>query len=571
MTTSIRPAWLVSGQVRGWFNPALQLCCLLACSGSAGAATDLGGNAGTLMKLHRTRWNIDGKPVLGTYGAERVPDLQSVHEAGMNVVLAGHAHLDPSLPEGAFCREHGMKVLHHLTHFLYHRIRLSEPITADQTTLPLLDEHGAVDEGSHLVQIDDEIIRYEKMTKTALLNCQRGCTGTRPAAHREGIILFWPEGCAAEITKVKNSPNLFGYYVLDDSPGDAVSALRAMYQTIQKVDPGHRHPVCAGYGNTGSLANFAPGVCDILAIYQYPVGSRKYDRERTSLELQHILTAARRRVPGVPFLGIYQAFDGGPAKTGQGVPTPEQLREQLEDFVREGACGLIAFICHNPSVPGWGDIPALGEVVKQADREILATGGLRVRRETESMQRNRFQPAGHWRKPRALPGVVPAWYVMGPFEDTSGKMLDGVLPPDWEVDLAAVYPVKLGKAGWRLHETVNGTLGLTALWGEQLPNGVAYAVCYVTSPREQAVQLRISSDDDARVRINGREVYRHQEPGGLEYDKEIVPITLPAGKARIEIKVFNRRGMWGLFTRFTDQQGRPLKGLHFTPGEAVTR
>ena len=144
-------------------------------------------------------------------------------------------------------------------------------------------------------------------------------------------------------------------------------------------------------------------------------------------------------------------------------------------------------------------------------------------------------------------------------------MLDAVFRPETGVDLAAVYPVKLGSAKWRVRETINGTLGLTELWGEQLKNGVAYAVCDVTSPRTQTVQMRISSDDDAIVRLNGNEVYRHSEPGGLDYDKDIVPVTLPAGRSRLEAKVYNRRGMWGLFMRFTDQAGRPLKGLRFSP------
>jgi len=536
-----------------------------AVSGNARAVSHAGTDSGKLMKLHRTRWTVGGKPVLGTYGAERLEDLQRVRDAGMNVILAGNTHLDSKTPEGAFCLKNGIKVMHHLTQFVYHRVRLRDPITADQTSIPLFQIHGRVDEGSDLVQIDDELIRYEKMTDTELLNCRRGSDGTKASPHREGVILFWPEACAAEVEHVKNSPNLFGYYVLDDSPGDAVSALRGMYQTIQKVDPGKRHPVCAGFGNAGSIANFAPGVCDILLIYQYPVGRRQYDRERTSAEVQHMLTTARRRVPGVPFMGVYQSFDGAPASTGQGVPTPEQLREQLEDFVREGACGLVAFLCHNPQVPGWADIAGLGQEVEKANREILVTGGLHVRLETESMKRNRFQPAGHWKHPRSLPGVVPAWYVLGPFEDTPGKMLDADFPPDHGVDLAAVYPVKLGSAGWRVRETVNGTLGLTALWGEQLKSGLAYAVCDVTSPRTQTVQMRISSDDDARVLLNGKEVYRHSQPGGLDYDKEIVPVTLPTGKSRIEVKIYNRAGMWGLFMRFTDQHGRPLNGLRFSP------
>lgn len=520
------------------------------------------------MKLHQTRWTVGGKPVLGTYGADRLQDLQRVHDVGMNVVLGDEKHLDPNTPEGAFCREHGIKVLHHLTQFLYHRVRLREPITPDQRTIPLIPGHGRANPDSRLVQLDDELIRYDRMTDTELVNCQRGYDGTKAAAHREGLILFWPEACAAEVERVRNSPNLFGYYVLDDSPGDAVSALRAMYRTIHKHDPGKRHPVCAGFGNAGSVANFAPGVCDIMVIYQYPVGTRKYDRERTSAEVQHILTAARRRVPGIPFMGIYQAFDGRPAATGQGVPSPGQLREQLEDFVREGACGLIAYLCHHERLPGWADIEGLAPLVAEVNREILTTGRLTVRPETEAMRRQRFQPQGHWNKPRAFPGVVPAWFVLGPFVDTAGRRLDASFPPDRDFDLNRIYPVQLGSARWRVRPTVNGTLGLTELWGERVNGGIAYAVCDVTSPRQQVVQMRFCADDDASIRINGREVHRQHGPSGLEYDKDVVPVTLPSGRSRIEVKVHNRAGMWGMFMRFTDPAGRPLKGLRFWPDEA---
>lgn len=555
-------------------HDAIALAIILTTVGlcTAGAAKQPTKAVGKLMKLPHTRWTIDGNPVLGTYGATSLEDLKHVRDVGMNVILAGHAQLDPKTPEGAFCLKNGIKVICHMTQFVYHGIHLRDPITAEQTTIPLYEVHGRVDEGAHLVQIDDELIRYEKMTKTELVNCQRGCEGTKPAAHREGIILFWPEACAAEVDRVKNSPNLFGYYVLDDSPGDAVSALRAMYRIIHKHDPGNRHPVCAGYGDAGAVLNFAPGVCDIMLIYQYPVSAGKYDRERTSEEVQQMMAAARGRVPGIPFIGVYQAFDASPGATGRGVPTPGQLREQLEDFVREGACGLIAFLCHNTSLPGWGDLEGLEPVIGKADREILATGGLRVRPETEAMKRKRFEPQGYWKKPRPLPGVVPAWYVLGPFVDTSGKMLEADFPPDHGIDLDGIYPVKFGSARWRVHETTCGTLGLTALWAEHLKGGMAYTVCDVTSPRRQTVQMRVCSDDDAWVKLNGKEVYRHQGIRGIEFDKDVVPITLPAGRSRLEVKIYNRRGMWGLFMRFTDRHGHPLKGLRFSPaGNADAR
>ena len=523
----------------------------------------------SLVKLHPLPWQVNGQPLLGTYasGTDKLEELKKIHAVGMNLVLGDEGELDPTTAEGAYCLAHGIKVLHHLTNTIYHGVKLAEPISSEQKDIPLHFDNSLVKQTSHFVQIDDELICYERMMDTRLIGCQRGYGGTRPTVHQEGVILFWPQDCAIQIDRVKNSPNLFGYYVLDDSPGDAVSALRALYQTVQKADPGGRHPVCAGFGDAGSLVNLAPGVCDIMLIYWYPVSTKQYERERTSQEVQRMLTSARSRVPGIPFVGVYQAFDGSIAKTGQGVPTPEQLREQLEDFVREGASGLIAFISHAASLPGWADRPELERVIGQANREIIETGGLRVQPETESMRRDRLQPQGFWSEPKPLFGIVPAWYVLAPFPDTLHALLDARFPPDDSLDLNAIYSVKFGKAGWRRWKSTCGVLGITSLFGSHrmVQNCLAYALCEVTSPAEQAVQLRFCSDDDATIRLNGKEVYRFEGVRGLEYDKEVVPLLLPAGKSRFMIKVYNRAGMWGLYMRFTDPQGRPVKNLQFWP------
>jgi len=526
-------------------------------------------NQGSIMKLHSLPWLIDGKPILGTYlaGTDRMADLKKIQAVGMNLILGDENDLNPTTAEGAYCRKHGIKVLYHLTNTVYHGVKLAEPVTARQSTIPLFCERRPGAQDTHIVQIDDELIFYESLTPTALINCQRGYGGTQPAAHHEGTILFWPQACADQVERIKDSPNLFGYYVLDDSPGDAVSALRALYRTVQKADPGGRHPVCAGFGDAGSIVNLAPGVCDIMFIYWYPVSTKRYERERTSQEVQRMLTTARTRVPGIPFVGIYQAFDGSIAQTGQGVPTAEQLREQLEDFVREGASGLVAFITRAGDLPGWADLPDLEQVITKAHREILESGGLHVRPETESMRKKRIQPQGHWQDPQPLYGVVPAWYVIAPFADTLNQGLDAQFPPDGAVDLAAVYATKFGKSGWRKRESTCGAMGFTSFYGAHglVRNCMAYAVCEVISPTEQFVRLLFCSDDDAIIRQNGKEVYRFQGVRGLEYDKEVIPLTLPAGKSRFEVKVYNRAGMWGLFMRFTDANGRPMTNLQFLP------
>ena len=340
-----------------------------------------------------------------------------------------------------------------------------------------------------------------------------------------------------------------------------------MYRTIHNADPGGERPVCAGFGDAGALANFDRYVCDLMLIYWYPVSRTGYHRESTSQELQNILTAARKRAPAIPFVGVYQAFDGAPADTGQGAPTPEQLREQLEDFVREGASGLIAYHARGGNLPGWVDLPPLANAVKAANDEITSTGGLFVRPETESMKERRFQPEGFWQHPQPRPGVVPAWYVAGPFDDRDGKMLDAVFPPDEGTDVNAEFDIKFGKGTWRIRETTCGVLGLSNIFGDQasVRNCIAYAFCYVESQEMQKIQLRVGTDDDAVVRLNGEEVYRFEGSRGITYDNDIVDVTLPEGKSRIDVKINNRAGLWGFVMRFTNLSGQPLENVRFLP------
>jgi len=515
------------------------------------------------MKLH-TSYTVNGQPILGTYTASTIEDFKLAKKVGMNVVIGSREMLDPESPEGKFLLENGIKVMYHLTHHIYGMPRLGDFITPDQTTIPLAKVKSKGLPSPGVVQIEDELIRYQQYTPEALLGCERGFDGTRPAAHHEGIFLFLPEECEKDVRSVKDSPNLWGYYVLDDSPGDAISALRAMYGIIKRVD-GPNHPVCAGYGSPGSLCNFGPGVCDIMMIYWYPVSEGGYDRYMISREVQWMLTTARARVPGIPFVGVYQAFWGGDA----GLPTPGQVREQMEDFVREGASGLIAFACRvGKPYGGWSDSGRIQEAMEEVHREILSTGGLEVPPQPEEMARDRIQPVGFWERPREIPGIVPAWYVIGPFDDPEHRILDAIYPPEHEIDLNASYEGKPGPVHWiKRSSHAGGVIGLGEIYGFQdyTANTVAYATCTVTSPREQEAEMRIGSDDDAIVWLNGREVWRHEGIRGLARDDDIVPVVLPAGDTRILVKVYNRSGMWGFSMRFTDRRGQPLEGLGFSP------
>jgi len=531
----------------------------------AAAADEYAGDR-KFMKLH-TPYTVDGRPPLGTYAVSKVEDLALAKQAGMNLVIGGREMLDVETPAGKLLSENGIKVLYHLTHHIYGMPRLGEAVSPDQTTMPLSKRGARALPNPGVVQIEDELIRYEEYTPVALLGCQRGCDGTQPAAHHEGIILFMPEECAEDVESVKDSPNLWGYYVLDDSPGDAISALRAMYRTVWRVDGGaEHHVVCAGYGSPGSLCNFGPGVCDVMLIYWYPISDNGYHRCMISHEVQWMLSAARARVPGIPFFGVYQAFWGEGA--GATSPTAHHIREQFEDFAREGASGFVAFAGRiGGSLTGWTESEPLQKAIRDCHQEILSTGGLHVAPQPEKMLRERIQPVGFWQIPRDVAGVPPVWHVIGPFDDTEKAFLEAAFPPEQEVELNAVYQGKSGPVRWIERASHAGVIGLGELYGAQdyTTNAVAYATCTAVSLREHEAMTTVGSDDDIIVWLDGKEVWRHEGTRGLTRDEDSVPVVLGTGSTRILVKVYNRQGMWGFSLRLTDRKGLPLGRVQFFP------
>lgn len=512
---------------------------------------------------------VDGQPLLGSYNVETAEGIATMARLGMNVVLGGREHLDPSSPVGRACSEHGVHVIYHLTQHIYGKPRLADRITADQDEIPLFLHGAGTMPASGVIALDDERIHYGGFEHGRLIRCKRGYDGTNRAAHRGGTILFWPEECARDIEAVRTSPMLWGYYVLDDSPGDAISALRNLYRVAKRLDP--KRIIAAGYGSAGSLCNFGRGVCDLMLIYWYPVfGSGRYDPLMTSHQVQWMVAAAREQVPGIPFAGVYQTFDAAydrPENRGRGVPTPEQLRKQIEDYVREGACGLIAYLGGVPSLDGWLQRPTLQDVIRETHQGILEHGALRVPPEPSEMRAQRVFPIGGARRPRPIAGIPPAWYVILPFGPTGERGIRAVYPPEQHVDVQAVYEGAYGPVRWEVRRSFGGVVGLGELLGGQdlARRTTAYATCEVISPKTQTVELRYGSDDDMMVWVNGTLVVQRDYAGGLERDAERTTTVLRQGTTRILVKVHNRAGMWGFHLRLTDTSGKPPQGLQFRP------
>jgi WD40 repeat protein/serine/threonine protein kinase len=93
---------------------------------------------------------------------------------------------------------------------------------------------------------------------------------------------------------------------------------------------------------------------------------------------------------------------------------------------------------------------------------------------------------------------------------------------------------------------------------------VAYAVCYIHSDADKNdLRLLVGSDDQAKIWLNSREVYRYSKWRHVGKDEDAVPnLTLRRGINVLVFKLVNEGYDWKGCIRFVDQDGRPVKGLN---------
>src|SRR5262249_33489199 len=94
----------------------------------------------------------------------------------------------------------------------------------------------------------------------------------------------------------------------------------------------------------------------------------------------------------------------------------------------------------------------------------------------------------------------------------------------------------------------------------------AYAVCYLRSESEQhGLQMLVASDDEAKVYLNGKQVYKYPIGRLFVAPEDTVPdLTLNPGLNVLVFKVVNDGGDWKGSIRLLDALGNPVKGIQVT-------
>ena len=93
---------------------------------------------------------------------------------------------------------------------------------------------------------------------------------------------------------------------------------------------------------------------------------------------------------------------------------------------------------------------------------------------------------------------------------------------------------------------------------------IAWAVAYLVSPDEKTgLTLKMNSNDQGKVYLNGKELVKFADTRTLEKDAEdtATGVTLKKGVNVLVLKVINEENNWQGSVRFLDAAGKPLTAL----------
>lgn len=156
-------------------------------------------------------------------------------------------------------------------------------------------------------------------------------------------------------------------------------------------------------------------------------------------------------------------------------------------------------------------------------------------------------------------GFVTNWHFLGPFSGRDSLQGKDIITPH-AVDVKAQVIVEGRSYRWMPYrlENPSGVIDLLAAVARQSNCGV-YTYAEVISDEEREVLLKVGSDDDIFVWVNGELVHKNIVNRPCAPDQDSVKVKLRAGVNRILCKVLNGGGEWGLCMRITDLDGNPIQ------------
>ena len=164
-------------------------------------------------------------------------------------------------------------------------------------------------------------------------------------------------------------------------------------------------------------------------------------------------------------------------------------------------------------------------------------------------------------------GFIHNWLVLAPIP-IEGESGASEIDRDFLKGEAAVKPKADDKVtaggrelAWRAHQTSDYFIDFLQAFGKERGEYVAaYAVAYVESDEEMKATLALSTNDQGKAWLNGRDVFKFADTRTLEKDTDRIDVTLTKGQNVLVLKVINEVNNWQACARFL-KDGVPIKNL----------
>jgi hypothetical protein len=164
-------------------------------------------------------------------------------------------------------------------------------------------------------------------------------------------------------------------------------------------------------------------------------------------------------------------------------------------------------------------------------------------------------------------GFIRDWLVLAPIA-IDGESGATEIDRDFLKGEATITPkagdkVRVGgqELVWQAHQTSDHVLDFLKSFGKTRGEYVAaYAVAYVIAAEDLQATLALSTNDQGKVWLNGKQVFKFSETRVLEKDSDRIDVSLTKGQNVLILKVINEVNNWQACARFL-KDGVPARNL----------
>ena len=176
-----------------------------------------------------------------------------------------------------------------------------------------------------------------------------------------------------------------------------------------------------------------------------------------------------------------------------------------------------------------------------------------------------FLPAPQTFNPDA-DGFIRNWLVLAPIAIEGESGASGIdtayLAGEASIKPKAGDAVNIGgkPLTWTAHQATDFFVDFLKAFPERGEYVAAYAVVYVTADEDMKVTLALSTNDQGKAWLNGKEVFKFVDTRVLEKDTDRVAVSLVKGQNVLVLKVVNEVNNWQGCARFLKDDA-PVKNL----------